>query len=62
MFKVALVCDNCGAVIADGIAANEVRLQAKALYRRRECKDLCLVCAGEAPTAAAPPRVPQEGA
>jgi hypothetical protein len=29
--KVALLCDNCGAVFADGISANEVRLQAEIL-------------------------------
>ena len=49
MIKVALVCDNCGALIADGISAHEVRLQAKALYRRRDDKDLCLACEGAAP-------------
>ena len=54
MIKVALVCDNCGAVIADGISANEVRFQAQALYHRREGKDLCLACEG-APLATAPP-------
>ena len=46
MIKVALACDNCGALIADGISANEVRLQAEALYRRRDGKDLCLACGG----------------
>jgi hypothetical protein len=25
MIKVTLVCDNCGALIADGVSANEVR-------------------------------------
>ena len=30
MIKVALVCDSCGAVIADGISANEVRFRAQA--------------------------------
>jgi hypothetical protein len=48
MIKVALLCDNCGAVIADGISANEVRLQAETLYLRREGKDLCLACEGDA--------------
>ena len=57
MIKVALVCDNCGAVIADGISANEVRFQAEALYRRREGKDLCLACEGAA-LATAPPTAP----
>jgi hypothetical protein len=57
MIKVALLCDDCGAVIADGISANEVRLQAEALYRRRKFKDLCLVCEADA-LAASPPTVP----
>jgi hypothetical protein len=54
VIKVALVCDNCHALIADGISANEVRLQAEALYRRREGKDLCVACEGVAPAAPAP--------
>jgi hypothetical protein len=54
MIKVTLVCDNCGALIADGISANEMRLQAEALYRRREGKDLCLACEGAALAAPAP--------
>jgi hypothetical protein len=54
MIKVALLCDDCGAVGADGISANEVRLQAEALYLRREGKDLCLVCAGDELAAPAP--------
>jgi hypothetical protein len=57
MIKVTLACDNCGALIADGISANEVRLQAEALYRRREGKDLCLACEGAA-LATAPPTAP----
>jgi hypothetical protein len=60
VIKVALVCDSCGAVIAHGVSANEVRFQAQALYRRREYKDLCLPCAGAAPTAHAPSTVSQE--
>jgi hypothetical protein len=44
MIKVNLSCEMCGARIADGISANEVRFQAKALYRRRKGKDLCLAC------------------
>ena len=40
MIKMAIVRDNCGALIADGISANELRL-----YRRREGKDLCLAYA-----------------
>lgn len=56
MIKVALVCDNCRALIADGINANEVRFQAEALYRRRDGKDLCLACEGAA--LAAPPTAP----
>jgi hypothetical protein len=56
MIKVILVCDNCGAMIAAGIDANEVRLQAEGLYRRREGKDLCLACEGAPP--AAPPTAP----
>jgi len=47
MIEVVLVCDNCGAVIADGISASEVRLQEEPLYCRREGKDLCLACDGE---------------
>lgn len=46
MIKVALVCDNCRALIADGTTANEVRPQAETLYHRREGKDLCLACEG----------------
>jgi hypothetical protein len=57
MIKVALVCDSCGSLIADGISANDVRLQAEALYRRREGKDLCLACEGAA-RATAPPTAP----
>jgi hypothetical protein len=38
MIKVTLVCDDCGAVIADGISANEVWFQAEALYCRRARK------------------------
>jgi hypothetical protein len=56
MIKQELVCDNCGARIADGISANEVRFQAEALYRRREGKDLCLKC--EDAALAAPPTAP----
>ena len=47
MIKLSLVCDGCGAIIAEGISANEVRLELDALYRRRDGKDLCLQ--GEAP-------------
>jgi hypothetical protein len=57
MIKVTLRCDDCGAVIADGISANEVRLQAETLYRRREGKDLCLACEADA-LAASPPTAP----
>jgi hypothetical protein len=57
MIKVTLRCDDCGAVIADGISANELRFQAEALYRRREGKDLCLACEADA-RAASPPTVP----
>ena len=57
MIKAALLCDHCGAVIADGISANEVRFQAEALYRRREGKDLCLACEADA-LAASPPTAP----
>jgi hypothetical protein len=57
MIKVALVCDNCGAVIAEGISASEVRFQAEALYRKREGKDLCVVCEAAALTRA-PPTAP----
>jgi hypothetical protein len=59
MIKVALVCDNCGRLIAAGIDANEVRLQAQELYRRQELKDVCLACAPVASPAPAPPIVPQ---
>jgi hypothetical protein len=59
MIKVALVCDSCGAVIADGISANEVRFRAQARYRRQELKDVCLACARVAAPAPAPPIVPQ---
>jgi hypothetical protein len=44
MIKVALLCDDCGAVIADGISANEVRLQAEALYSGTRAK----ICAWRA--------------
>jgi hypothetical protein len=60
MIKVALVCDNCGTAIADGISANEVRFQSEALYRRREGKDMCLGC--EAAALAAPAPAPPDPA
>ena len=60
LIKVRLVCDTCGAVISDGISANEVRFQAEALYRRREGNDLCLTCAGDAPTAPPPSERPHK--
>src|SRR5262245_12235301 len=60
LIKVLLVCDTCEAVIADGISANEVRFQAEALYRRRDGKDLCLTCAGDAPTVPWPFRKPRK--
>jgi hypothetical protein len=44
VIKVTLVCDRCSAVIAEGISANAVRLEAQALYGRREGNDLCLKC------------------
>ena len=44
VIKVTLVCDRCSAVIAQGISANAVRLEAQALYGRRDGKDLCLKC------------------
>jgi hypothetical protein len=44
VIKVMLVCDSCSAVIANGISANAVRLEAQAVYRRRAGKDLCLTC------------------
>lgn len=47
MIKVVLVCDSCRAVIAEGISANEMRLEAQDQYRRHEGKDdLCLACDG----------------
>jgi len=48
------LCDSCGAVIADGISASEMRFQAQALYRRREGKDLWLACEGAAGSSATP--------
>ena len=30
MIQLSLVCDSCGAIIAEGISANEVRLQSDA--------------------------------
>jgi hypothetical protein len=54
MIKVALVCDNCGELVAVGISASEVWLQAEALYRRRERKDLCLACESTALATPAP--------
>jgi hypothetical protein len=54
VIKVLLVCDSCSAVIADGMSANEMRLQAEALYRRRKRKDLCLACEGAASSPATP--------
>ena len=44
VIKVTLVCDRCGAVIAEGISANAVRLEAQTRYGRREGNDLCLTC------------------
>jgi hypothetical protein len=57
VIKVRLVCDSCGGVIADGIGANQVRFQARALYRTREHKDFCLICAAHGRE---PPSAPQE--
>jgi RNase P subunit RPR2 len=44
MIKLSLVCDGCGAIIAEGISANEVRLESDALYRRHDGKELCPQC------------------
>ena len=44
MIKLSLVCDGCGAIIAEGISANAIRHEAQALYRRHDSKDLCLRC------------------
>jgi hypothetical protein len=57
VIKVRLVCDSCGGVIADGIGASQVRFQARALYRTREYKDYCLICAAHGRE---PLSVPQE--
>jgi hypothetical protein len=57
VIKVRLVCDSCGGVIADGIGANQVRFQAQALYRTREYKDFCLICAAHGRE---PPAAPQD--
>jgi hypothetical protein len=51
LIKIMLACDRCDAVIFEGISANEVRFEAKALYRRRNYRDLCLTCAGSDPGA-----------
>ena len=42
MIKVTLVCDSCGSIIASGISANTIRVDARALYRRHGNRDLCL--------------------
>jgi hypothetical protein len=57
VIKIRLVCDSCGGVIADGIDANQLRFQARALYRTREYQDYCLICAAHGRE---PPWVPQE--
>jgi hypothetical protein len=44
LIRISLVCDSCYIVIAQGISANAVRLEAQALYRRQGDKDLCLKC------------------
>jgi hypothetical protein len=59
VIKVRLVCDSCGGVIADGLSANQVRFQARALYRTREHKDYCLICAAHGREL---PSVPQKAA
>jgi hypothetical protein len=53
VIKVALICDNCRKLIADGISANEVRLQAETFYHTREGNDLCLACEGGMPAVSA---------
>lgn len=57
MIKVRLVCDSCGGFIAEGIGASQVRFQARALYRTRDHKDFCLICAAHGRE---PPSAPQE--
>ena len=64
MIKLSLVCDGCGAIIAEGISANAIRHEAQALYRRHDSKDLCLGarrfhCPGE--RAIAKSKTPLEG-
>jgi hypothetical protein len=49
VIKVKLVCDRCAAVIDDGISANDLRVEARGRYHRREGRDLCLVCAALPP-------------
>jgi hypothetical protein len=44
VIRISLVCDSCNIVIAHGISANAVRLQAQALYRRQGGTDHCLKC------------------
>ena len=56
VIKVTLVCDSCGAVIADGISANAVRLEAQTLYGRHAGKGLCSACEARALTGRAAAR------
>ena len=56
VIKVTLVCDSCGAEIADGISANAMRLEAQALYGRHTGRDLCLACEARALTGPAATR------
>ena len=66
MIKLSLVCDSCGAIIAaEGISANEVRLEMDALYRRHDGKDLCPQCEAFLPprrTHRRQKQIPLEGA
>jgi hypothetical protein len=44
LIRISLICDSCGVVIAHGISANAVLLEAQPLYHRRGGKVLCLTC------------------
>jgi hypothetical protein len=41
MMKLTLVCDSCEAVVASGISATEIRLDAQALYAPGAMAEIC---------------------
>ena len=42
--EVCLICDRCGVVLAGAATAKRVRADARALYQRRNNRDICITC------------------